>query len=118
MSSWARWTDDFLQNSVSNLIGILKYKTERRKKLTSGLYPVYSLWQACCCWSGAWKIGLREPFLGWDGRRRRLLMLLLLLLWVGRGLGGGWVVPVGLVVGGGGGGGVVVVVLFVVVVVV
>src|ERR1700689_1767995 len=79
MSSWARWTDDFLQNSVSNLIGILKYKTERRKKLTSGLYPFYSLWQACCCWSGAGKIGLREPFSGWDGRRRELLMLGLLL---------------------------------------
>jgi hypothetical protein len=89
MSSWARWTDDFLQNSVSNLIGILKYKTERRKKLTSGLYPVYSLWQACCCWSGAWKIGLREPFSGWDGRRRRLLMLLLLRLWLARALGAG-----------------------------
>src|ERR1700729_4029721 len=86
MSSWARWTDDFLQNSVSNLIDILKYKTERRKKLTSGLYPVYSLWSNVFCWSRWWKIGLREPFSGWDGCRWRLLIRIM-RLWLVVALG-------------------------------
>jgi hypothetical protein len=37
---------------------------QNRKKLTLGLYPVYSLGQACCRGSGAQKIGLKEPFSG------------------------------------------------------
>jgi len=61
MSSWTYWTDDFLKNNVRNLIDILGHKT--KQKLTSCLYPVYSLWQACCCRFG-WKIRLREPFSG------------------------------------------------------
>ena len=35
-----------------------------KQKLTSCLYPVYSLWQAGCCGFDAWKIGLRDPFSG------------------------------------------------------
>src|ERR1700677_4078185 len=89
-----------------------------KQKLTSCLYPVYSLWQAGCCGFDAWKIGLREPFSGGKfsikgGRSGRkihtvvrgwwgwggLCMLLLLLVFVAVAAvcrGGG---------GGGGGGG-------------
>jgi len=59
MSSWTRWTDDFLKNNVRDIEG---HKTKH--KLTSCLYPVYSLWQAHCCGFGAWKIGLLDPFSG------------------------------------------------------